>query len=45
MRVHHLSDPHDQRVSYELLDDTDQPIEVVSGFMVIFAPVATHQIL
>lgn len=33
MRVHRVSDTHDQRVSYELLDDTDQPIEVVRGFM------------
>jgi integrase len=33
MRVHRVSDTHDQRVSYELLDDTDKPIEVVSGFM------------
>lgn len=33
VRFHRLSDTHDQRVIYELLDDTDQPIEVVSGFM------------
>jgi len=33
MRVNRFSDTHDQRVSYELLDDADRPIEVVSGFM------------
>lgn len=33
MRVHRVSDTLGQRVSYELLDETGQPIEIVSSFM------------
>lgn len=33
MRVHRIQCEGNQTVSFELLDDTDQPIEIVSGFM------------
>ncbi len=33
MRVHPIGNPHDPHVLFELLDDTDQPVEVISGFM------------
>src|SRR6266567_253278 len=33
MRVHRIQSESNQTVSFELLDDTDQPIEIVSGFM------------
>ena len=33
MRVHRIQGEGNKAVSFELLDDTDQPIEIVSGFM------------
>ncbi len=33
MRVHRIQWEGNKTVSFELLDDTDQPIEIVSGFM------------
>ncbi len=33
MRVHRVQLSHENDISFELLDDTDQPIAVVSGFM------------
>jgi integrase len=33
MRVHRIQGEGNQTVSFELRDDTDQPIEIVSGFM------------
>jgi integrase len=33
MRVHRIQCEGDKTVSFELLDDTDQPLEIVSGFM------------
>ncbi len=33
MRVHRIQSESNQTISFELLDDTDRPIEIVSGFM------------